>query len=162
LRESLLLHALASEALAAYTELDPRAAYAGGLLRGVGMMVLDRMSRGRSNYDAVAFASYGEWEHARFNVRAPEVATMILDEWRFPLETVAAIEQHLAPIDNRFAAVLNLAGGIAVLHSHALPGEQACWTVTAEKLALAGIDEAEWHVASAEAGTAFQIQRRAL
>jgi HD-like signal output (HDOD) protein len=161
-RESLLLHALASEALAAQTDIDPRAAYAGGLLRGVGMMVLDRMARGRIAYDAEAFATYSEWEHASFNVRATDVATMILDEWRFPAETVAAIEHHLAPEADRFAALLNLAGGIVAAHGFALPGEIACWTVTADKLATVGIDEAQWHVASAQAGTAFQIQRRAL
>jgi HD-like signal output (HDOD) protein len=120
------------------------------------------MSRGRIAYDATAFATYGDWEQACFNVRAPEVTTMILDEWRFPADTVAAIEEHLAPAGNPFAAVLNLAGGIVALHRFSLPGETASWGVSAEKLALAGIEEAQWHAASAQAGTTFQIQRRAL
>lgn len=162
LREAMLLHALAAEALASHTEIDPRAAYAAGLLRGIGMMVLDRVSSGRIVYDPAAFPTYGDWEQACFNVRAPEVITMILDEWRFPAETVAAIEQHLAPTDNPFAALLNLAGGIVALHRFALPGETAAWVVSEEKLALAGIEEAQWHAASAQAGTAFQMQRRAL
>lgn len=162
LRESLLLHALASEALAAQTEIDSRDAYAAGLLRGVGMMVLDRMSRGRIVYDPESFATYSEWEHACFNVRAAEVTTMILDEWRFPAETVGAIERHLAPGDHPFAALLNLAGGIVAQHDGALAGEAKCWTLTPEKLAAAGLDEAQWQLASEQAGAAFRVQRRAL
>ena len=47
-------------------------------------------------------------------------------------------------------------------HGCALPGEVACWAVTEEKFALAGIEEAQWHDASAQAERLFQIQRRAL
>src|SRR5581483_649922 len=90
LRESLLLHALASEALAATAGVEPRTAYVGGLLRGMGMMVLDRVARGRiaatDGFDAQRFRTYGEWEEARFGLTNREVATMILDDWRFPPE----------------------------------------------------------------------------
>ncbi len=162
LRESLLLHALASEALAGYTSLDPRAAYAAGLLRGIGMMVLDRASRGRVAYDANAFETYSQWEDGCFNVRAAAVTTAVLDEWRFPAETVAALEQHLAPGSSQLAHILNLAGAIVAARGLALAGEQAAWEVTAEKLAGAGIDEENFEAASAEARAAFERQRSAL
>jgi hypothetical protein len=48
------------------------------------------------------------------------------------------------------------------LHGGALPGESACWQLTAEKLATAGLTEAQWRSASAQAHAAFTIQRRAL
>jgi HD-like signal output (HDOD) protein len=166
LRESLLLHALASEALAGYTSVEPRVAYAAGLLRGVGMMVLERAARGRIGtldaFDLKRFTTYGEWEQARFGVSSTEVCTMVLDEWRFPSELVGALEQHLAPTGQPLASVLNLAGGIVLARGLALPGETACWPVSAEKLEAAGIDETQWDAANSNAFAVFQRQRAAL
>jgi HD-like signal output (HDOD) protein len=162
LRESFLLHALASEALAEPAQLEPRAAYAAGLLRGVGMMVLDRLSRGRIVYDPAAFPTYGDWEQACFNTRGVSVTMTILKDWRFPLDTVNAIRQHLSPESNRLAAVMNLAGAIVARHGLELAGEASCWAVTPEKLALAGIDEGEWQAVAERVGNTFEIQRQAL
>jgi HD-like signal output (HDOD) protein len=162
LRESLLLHALASEAIAAQTSLDPRAGYAAGLLRGIGMMVLDRASRGRVAYDASAFQTYSQWEEICFNVRAAAVTTAVLDEWRFPAETVAALEQHLAPADSQLAHVLNLAGAVVTTHGLALAGEKASWDIAPEKFAGAGLEEAQYEEAAGQAIAAFERQRSAL
>lgn len=162
LRESLLLHALASEALAARAGLDSRAAYAAGLLRGLGMMVLDRASRGRVAYDPTGFTSFSQWEETCFNVRAAAVTTAVLDEWRFPAETVAALEQHLEPTDSPLAYVLNLAGAIVTAAGLAPAGERAWWVPTEEKLAGAGLDDEQFGAAAAAAGTAFEQQRQAL
>lgn len=161
-REALLLHALASEALAAAAGLDPRACYAAGLLRGIGMMVLDRASRGRVTYDPSGFASFAEWEEICFNVRAAAVTTAVLDEWRFPAETVAALEQHLEPADRPFAFVLNLAGAIVSSHGLAPAGERSWWVPTEAKLAGAGLDDEQFGAAAAAAGAAFNRQRHAL
>lgn len=162
LRESLLLHALASEALAARAGLDSRAAYAAGLLRGIGMMVLDRASRGRVAYDPAEFTTFSEWEEICFNVRAAAVTTAVLDEWRFPAETVAALEQHLEPADQPLAFVLNLAGSIVTAHDLAPSGERSWWALTPGKLAGAGLDETQYHAAAEVAGVAFAHQRQAL
>jgi HD-like signal output (HDOD) protein len=170
MRESLLLHALAAETLAGYTAVDPRSAYAAGLLRGVGMMVLDRASRGRiaaaEKYDAGRFATYREWEQALFGLTGIEVSTMVLDEWRFPAEAISAVEHHLLgdPTASRgvFPALLNLAGAIVAAHGRALPGEERGWTLTSEKLALAGLEEAQWRAASAQAFGAFKAQQTML
>lgn len=76
LRESLLMHALASEALAGFTAVEPRAAYAGGLLRAVGMMVLDRAARAclpSSDYfDPTRHAAYTDWELGQFALTSAE------------------------------------------------------------------------------------------
>jgi HD-like signal output (HDOD) protein len=170
LRESLLLHALASEALASQAGIDPRTAYAGGLLRALGMMVLDRVARGRLNstdaYDPEQFSDYAEWERAHFGLASTEVATMVLDEWRFQPELVAAIQEHLLQDDSgygdRLACVLNLAGAIVAEAELALPGDRMHWTVTPEKLAAAGLDEAQFQAASADARAVFEQQRAAL
>jgi HD-like signal output (HDOD) protein len=170
LRESLLLHALASEAVAMYAEVDVRTAYAGGLLRAIGMMVLDRAARGRLEpadaFNAQKFAGYHEWEGARFGLGSTEVATMVLDEWRFPSELVSAVQEHLLiggrGFDDRLACVLNVAGAIVADNGCALEGDRACWTLTPEKLAAAGLDEHAFQAASEQARTRFTQQRSAL
>lgn len=170
LRESLLLHALASEALGIHAEVDVRTAYAGGLLRAIGMMVLDRAARGRvalgDGYNAQRFATYAEWEASRFGLCHTEVTTMILDDWRFPAELVSGLQEHLlareSSYSDRLGCVLNLAGGVVMEAGLALPGDQTCWTVTPEKLEAAGMDEDRWQDASAQARSRFEAQRAAL
>jgi HD-like signal output (HDOD) protein len=170
LRESLLLHALASEAVAELTTIDSRAAYCAGLLRAIGMMVLDRAGRGRvapaTAYDGKQFSGYWQWEAARFGVGSIEATTMVLDDWRFPPETVAALQEHLllseAGYQDPFAVVLNLAGAIVAEHDLALPGETMCWTLTAEKLGALGIDEEQFRSAGERAKAVFERQRAAL
>ena len=101
LRESLLFHGLASEALAAYADVDSRTAYSAGLLRGIGIMVLDRAGRlrvtGADVFDPQRFAVYGEWEKARFGVSGVEVSAIVMEEWRFPADLVNALRSHLLP-----------------------------------------------------------------
>ncbi|MEO5960146.1 MAG: HDOD domain-containing protein [Opitutaceae bacterium] len=170
LRESLLLHALASEAIARFASVDAQTAYTAGLLRAIGMMVLDRAGRGRvvasENFNPQQFSNYAEWENARFGICSMEVATMILDEWRFSPELVAAIQEHLLTSPNsysdRLACVLNLAGAIVAEAGRAMPGEQACWTVTPEKLQAAGLDDEQFQSASEQARKLFEHQRAAL
>ena len=171
LRETLLLHALASEALADATGIEPSTAYIAGLLRGIGMMVLDRYARDRLEaaqmFDPTAFTTYGEWESARFNVTGVQVTTMAMDDWRFPEEIVAAIELHCHPTRgerdaHRIAHILNLAGSISVDHGCALPGEVAHWVRTPEKLAAIGLDEERFALAAERARALFDQQRHAL
>jgi HD-like signal output (HDOD) protein len=170
MRESLLLHALASEAVAGYAGIDVRTAYAGGLLRALGMMVLDRAARGRLTpadaFDPQRHASYSDWEMSRFGLGSMEVATIVLDEWRFPPELVTAIQDHLLlredGYEDRFACVLNVAGAIVAERGLALPGEKSCWALTPEKLAAAGLDEEQYQAASEQARAVFEVQRAAL
>lgn len=169
-RASLLMHALASEALARYTVIDPRTAYTAGLLRAMGMMVLERAARGRLPeslaFDPQQFTTYLEWETARFGLGGADVTRMILDEWRFPDEVVTAIEEHLLlrpdELGNPFACLLNLAGSIVAEAGLALPGDAAHWAITEEKLAGAGIDEARRRAAAEDAREHFDRQRAGL
>lgn len=170
LRDSLLLHALASEALARYTPIDPRSAYAAGLLRAVGMMVLDRVAREMPTavptFDPHRHASYEQWERYNFDVTAPEMTAMVMEEWRFPGESIHAVEhQHLSAPSAQpsvCAHVLNLAGAIVAAKGLALEGELKFWQVTPAKLAGAGIGDVQWHAACDQAFAAFERQRAAL
>lgn len=163
LRASLLMHALSSEALSRHTAVDPRTAYTAGLLRAMGMMVLDRAARGRLAenlaYDPQQFPTYLEWETARFGLGAADVTRMILDEWRFPDDIVTAIEEHLlqrpSSYENPFACLLNVAGAIVMDAGLALAGEKQHWTMTTEKFAGAGIDASQWEAAIADARAHF-------
>lgn len=170
MRESLLLHALAAEAVGLFAEVDVRTAYAGGLLRSIGMMVLDRAARGKiastDAFDPELFATYAEWERARFGIASPEVATIVLDEWRFPSELVCAVEHHLLlderGYDDRLACVLNVSGAIVAEAGIALPGDRACWDLSSEKLLAAGVDEDSFRSASEQARSRFEQQKAAL
>ncbi len=170
LRESLLLHALAAEAVGMFAEVDVRTAYAGGLLRAIGMMVLDRAARGRvaegEGFDPQKFHGYHEWEGARFGLASTEVATMVLDEWRFPAELVSAVQEHLLldarGYDDRLAVVLNVAGAIVAENGGALPGDRGYWALTPEKLSAIGLDDSSFQAANQQARARFEQQRAAL
>lgn len=170
LRSSLLMHALATEALARHTVIDPRSAYTAGLLRSIGMMVLDRAARGRLAdnlvYDPQQFPTYVDWETARFGLGSPDVTRMVLDEWRFPDDVVTAIEEQLlrrpGSFENPFACILNLAGSIVTEAGLALPGERDLWTITPEKLAGAGIDESHLQAATEDARAQYERQSAGL
>lgn len=171
MRESLLLHALASEALADAAGLDSNVAYIGGLLRCIGMMVLDRFARDRLTpaqiYDPTQFSGYSAWEMARFGLTATEVTTMAMDDWKFPEELVTAIELHVKPRSgegdgHRLGYILNLAGAIATDRSCALPGEIVQWSRGPEKLEGAGLEEEQFLLAADRARALFEQQRNAL
>ncbi len=170
LRESLLLHALASEALATPAGIDERTAYSAGLLRATGLMVLDRVGRAQSKppaiFDGTHYAGYSEWETSHFGITGTEVTALILDEWRFPAEVVAAQREHLLltaeSYADRLACVLNLAGAIVADKGLALVGEVDCWRLTDEKLAGAGIDADQFQAAAGQAGRMFERHRGAL
>lgn len=134
------------------------------------MIVLDRVGRQRKPavmpYAAAQFATYTEWERANFHVTNTEIATMMLDEWRFAAELVSAVQEHLlareSGYSDRLACVLNLAGAVAAELGHALPGEAAAWALTPGKLSGAGIDEEYWRDMLEQTRQRFDQHRTAL
>lgn len=145
LRENSLLTALIMEALARAAGVDPRAAYTAGLLRSMGKIALDRLTRDRA-YDGGGGirGALADWESGFIGLNNCEAAAIILEEWRFPEATVAAIRDHYAPgAADPLTALLNLAAGAAELSGHRLPGETVYWAVTPEKLAAARLDESQ-------------------
>jgi HD-like signal output (HDOD) protein len=169
LRENLLLHALASEALAESAGMDRRLAYTAGLLRGIGIVVMNQIARNNltvaGGWDAARWPAYDLWETEVLGVTSSEAAAIILEETHLPDEIVRAVRHHLRPDaapEVRFASVLNLAGAITAEHGFALPGEVAHWTRIAKNFIVTRLNEEAYQAASAAAFAVFERQRAAI
>jgi HD-like signal output (HDOD) protein len=126
---------------------DARAAYATGLLRSIGKVVLNNFAP-QLRYPGEAVAPLAcEWEQAEFGVTSAATSAVLLEHWRFAPETIAAVRGHRVPgQEPAFAAAaarLHLACGMAVVRSCALPGEGSGWNVEPAMFRLAGVPEGE-------------------
>jgi HD-like signal output (HDOD) protein len=133
LRENSLLTALVMEVLASMAGIDTRLAYTAGLLRSVGKIALDRITRNGSyngRYQGRDHGKLGDWETQFIGMTNCEAAAVILKEWRFPLTTIAGIRDHYltAPGASPLAQLLNLSAGAAERGGHSFPGETDYWT----------------------------------
>lgn len=170
LRDNMLYVAFASEALARCAGADPRTAYTAGLLRPLGLMVLDRASRTQGSgvppFDAALFPSYSAWEGSIFGVDNCEVAALILDEWRFPAEISMALRTHyltrLGDDADQLACLLNIANGLAEQAQHVLVGEVPWWTIHAEKLRHAHVSVEDLTPAAEAAAVEYEAAIAAL
>ena len=170
LRDNMLYGAFAAEALARPARIDPRVAYNAGLLRSVGLMVLDRVGRrdiGASPlYSPSRWPDYVTWETSVFGIASCEVTAILLDEWEFPAELSGAIRAHYAtqPGDQEqpLAALLNVANGLAQRVSRSFQGEDAWWEITPEKLLAAGLTEDDFEPAIVATEEAFDAANIAL
>lgn len=165
LRENALLTALIMEGAAAAADLDERQAYTAGLLRSTGKIALDRLLRGTSsNFEAGFNDGLAAWEVSYVGMTNVEASAMILDEWRFPADTIEAIRDHYMeePTSFPLTHLLNLAAGAAERRSHGLPGENRYWETSPEKFAAAGLSQAQFESAFTQAWEKFQTVRSAV
>lgn len=121
---------------------DARAAYATGLLRNIGKVVLNNFAP-QIHYPGEAVApDVFEWERAQHGVSAADVAATLLEHWRFAPEMVGAVAGHRqATSEGESAAAatrLHVACGVAAAWGCALPGEASGWEVGPEVLGRAG------------------------
>jgi len=164
LRENSLMTALVMEALAPAARLDPRVAYSAGLLRSTGKIALDRMLRdehARPGVPAPEITDLAEWETRAAGLHNCAAAAIILSEWRFNPDEVAAIRDHYL-LDGPaipLARLLNIAAGEAERCGHGLPGESSYWELTSERLAAARVTESDVRSATARATTQFEALR---
>jgi len=164
LRDNMLHGAFAGEALALAAGLDARVAYTAGLLRPLGLMVLDRAGRGHlhwtERFSATRWPTYSAWEGSMFG------AGLILEEWRFPRELGLALrEQYLTRSSDSIqplACLLNLAGALAQRTGRGLVGEMRWWEVNADKLGAVNLSLDDLAEAEASAETAFAAAVAAL
>jgi RNA polymerase sigma-70 factor (ECF subfamily) len=168
-REHIILTAFVSEALAEASGMDPRQAYTAGLMRTLGILVLDRVAELLAPiepYDHESCGSYLVWEGRAFSIGNCEVAALILGEWLFPAEIIAAVREHYltrdADYENRLACLLNVASGIVAVSGHALPGEYRHWDSTPRKLEVIGLTAKQVNRASDRAREAFDSFRKQL
>jgi HD-like signal output (HDOD) protein len=165
----MMFTALAAEMLAEECGIDPRNSYTSGLLRPLGMLVLDRVAERLTAcepYDHGKYGAYLSWEGIMFGLANSEVACMVLGDWRFPPDIVGAIREHYltspADYENNNAVLLNLSGRIVSDAGHTLPGDRRFWELTPKKLEALGIDEDKYRRASQRAGEMFERLRSSL
>lgn len=164
LQHNLLYGAFACEALARAAGLDARVAYTAGLMRPLGLMVLDRVVRDHlpasQRYGAAQWPTYAAWESEMFGIEHCEIGGLVLEEWQFPVELVAAVRCHgmLRPSDFEvpLAALLNVANGLAHRVSRSFPGEARWWDITPEKLRAARLSEDDFEPAIIWTETSYE------
>ena len=127
---------------------DVGAAYATGLLRNIGKIVLNNYPGGVSYPGVTDRPDLHAWERETHGLTAVEVSAVLLDHWRFSVATVETMRGHLAP-DAASAHVasiaqMHLACAVGAEWGCALPGEEKCWTNDAGMRALAGLKEEDW------------------
>ncbi len=162
LREHMLRTALACEDLATECGLDPRSAYTAGLLRPIGLLVLDRLAEQYGNiapYHPAHDADYLAWEGRSFGLPSCDVAAMVLREWSFPTEIVEAVQSHYllrsGDLEHRLACVLNLASGLVANDGCGLLGEMTHWSAAEWKLEALGMTADRLEAAGERARSAF-------
>jgi HD-like signal output (HDOD) protein len=168
LRAHVLKTALVCEQLADECGMDARAAYTAGLMRAVGLFVCDRLAQAQeppAMWHPVRDGDYLVWEARLFGIGSPEVAGMILAEWRFPDEVVAAIREHYCPPEQvappALACLLNVASTLVADDRGGLPGEIRHWGVTPAKLEALGLSARQLAAARERASKLFS-QRQSL
>lgn len=170
LREHMFCTAVAAEALAEMGGANSRDAYTAGLMRSIGMLILDRVAREKlilsQAYDAEKYRGYSEWEGQLFGVGNPDVTALILEDWRFPPELIEGVKHHYLlgeeALGNRFACLLNLAGHVVKEVGCGLPGELVYWEPTPAKLQGAGLREERLPEAIERTKERFEKQRASL
>lgn len=166
LREHMLFAALAAEMLAEECGEDPRMAYTAGLLRPLGMLVLDRVAEHLTNcerYDKARYGDYRFWEGVMFGVPNPEVACMVLESWRFPPDIVSPIREHYltraTDMENKRAVLVNLACSIVSDCGYGLEGDQRFWDYSQQKLDALGLENEQYRNAKSRAEELFERLR---
>jgi HD-like signal output (HDOD) protein len=185
-RENSLLTALVLEAMAGPAGFEGHEAYSAGLLRSVGKIGLEglvftagmlrstmipvwgqeRKGAQEKIFGADLGMKLGDWETEVIGMNNCEAAEFILTEWHFPASIATAIGSHYAPDltipDKAFPCLLNLAAGAADTLGFGLPGEEAYWEISPEKLSAAGVDKRQVEAASERGFKRFETLRTAV
>ena len=132
-------------AFAARNGMEVRNAYATGLLRNLGRIVINNYT-GAVRYPGVTAArDLTIWEMATYEISAAEVGAMLLEHWRFSPDTVAAVRGHCNPTvaaeSNLSASMLHVSAAVADGWGLGLPGEQCIWQADGAMLGRAGLSE---------------------
>ena len=157
--ENAVATAAAAEVLALPAGGDAGLAYATGLLRTLGRVIIDGSAAGKIYPGEAEWPSVAEWEKRTFGVTSAEVTVTLLSHWRFPQELIESIGGHFNPLaestSNVGACVLNLACGVAARFGLDLPGEAGQWVPDTAKLTLAGVTEPDLELCAERARAHF-------
>jgi HD-like signal output (HDOD) protein len=128
-RENALLTACVMKQFANLTGLDPQAFYTAGMLRTLGIILMEREAsrnarsvqplKSSGNQDLMA------WQRKNWGVDSSAVTAKILRHWNMPGEIAAAVECHLIPSEfpAREATLLRLAAAVTAREGYGLQGE---------------------------------------
>lgn len=161
IRQNSLYVAVIMEELAQAARESPRSCYTIGLLRTIGMMVLDQLpAAGR---ELVPFAEGSDldlasWEREQWGMTNPEAAARILQLWKMPHETITAIQHHYQPAGrhNPMIHLLILAASSALDRYFGLPGEEKYLLPSPENFTKAGVKPMHFQQACEEAQRTFE------
>ena len=132
-------------ALARRAGADESVAYATGLLRNIGTVILNNYPGAQHYPGVVAQSDVHAWEQSVHGIAAPEVSAVLLDHWRFSPETIQAVRHHLVPEQGGELAVgaarLHLACALTAEWGCALPGEGRGWRMDAAMCQLAQVSQ---------------------
>lgn len=163
LRSNGLFVATLMEEFGARTRLDPHACYTAGLLRTLGMAVLERAAE-RQEAHIPAFPGSGEssvalWERRQWGVDSAAVTAAILRDWQFPDEIATAIEFHANAIgrEEPMVHLLRLAAAVATRDGYGLPGED--FQYDDDTIAAAGLSDSQFGNARVRAEETFKRLR---
>jgi HD-like signal output (HDOD) protein len=141
--ENAVAAAVLGAALAECAGADVRNAYATGLLRNIGRVVLNNYPGATRYPGPETEPDVLHWEKRVHGSSAAEVAAVLLEHWRFSPESTEALRHHRAPeaagARGPAAARLHLAAGLIVGWGCAMPGEETGWRDDDALLACAGV-----------------------
>jgi RNA polymerase sigma-70 factor (ECF subfamily) len=167
MREHMLHTAFVCESLALQCGLDERTAYTVGLMRPLGILVVDRLADSYADvesYHPARDKDYMAWEGRVFGMPSCEVAAMVLTEWSFPPELVEGVRnQYLLrseDLSHRMACLLNLASSVVAEDGHGLLGEADHWSNSLWKMDALGLNEVSFLVAATRGREAYAAFRR--
>lgn len=162
LRDQMLETAFVCEHLALECNLDPRSAYTAGLMRPLGLLVVDRLADGFTDltpYHPIHDSDFLAWEGRTFGVASCEVGALILQEWGFRPDIVEAVRSQYQlrteDVEQPLGCLVNLAGGLVAAEGHSLLGETKHWAVTLQKLDAVGLSETAFKEAGKRARAAL-------
>lgn len=148
-----------SAALAGLAGADPRNAYATGLLRNVGKVVLNNFATQVRYPGEAAAPDVFAWEKLQHGYSAAEVSAVLLDHWRFAPDMVGAVCFHQHPAEApefcAGAARLHLAAAVIAEWGCHLPGEATGWQRDEAMLERAGVPADSVEAAIARARDQF-------
>ncbi|WP_404421148.1 HDOD domain-containing protein [Nibricoccus sp. IMCC34717] len=145
LRTNSLFTALAAEILAKRIGADMQAAYSAGLMRLIGKMVLDQLAKeidpGMKPFGESGHQKVLAWEGIVFGMTNAGVASMILEEWKFPDSVFVPVRDQYAPDPatgdhHLIAQIVNCAAGMAVVAGYGQPGEEHEFEITPARMNL--------------------------
>jgi HD-like signal output (HDOD) protein len=163
LRENSLYEALMAEALEKRAGGEYRVAYASGLLRNLGRLLIDRvvqLYRPHSGcFPDSGFSSLVAWERDNFRTTGAQAGADMMASWNFPAVVVRAVRHAVAPAETRLAhrsaCLLHLAAKLVADLDHGLVGESSEWEDTAEMRELLDVDDRIIKLAIDDAAAGF-------